>query len=186
MRMKVTMMIGAIALLGAVSGYVWSQTIYTSDMTGGPNAAAISALQTAIAGKADSSSLPVPASVAPAMDASSSVIGSSAQYARADHTHPTSVRKTTINIAGGAGKATWNFSPAYAVGIVPICVATPIVATNATQAFIPALSGSPTNTSVTVVVFRTQTQLLSILGVTVNVVATAPDAAQVELICTTP
>lgn len=157
--------------------------IYTSDLLGSANSATISSMQSAIAGKADASSVPTAASTTPTIVADAGVIGASTAYARADHTHQSNVRKTTVSIAGGAGKATWTFSPAYGSGIVPICIATTITATNATVPYIVNISGTPTNASATIVVFKARATLANLLD---SLFGAAENAVQVNVLCTPP
>lgn len=183
-------LVAVIMLMAFVTEPAVGQAIYTKDILGQGSASSVStlqsqvtALQTSVAAKADVSAIPAASNVAPNMDGTSSVIGASTLYARADHTHPSIVRKTTLTIAGGAGKATWTFSPAYGAGIVPLCLATVISTAGATVPYVVNIAGAPTNTAVTIVAFKSQATLASLLSTLFQV---AENAVQVNVLCTTP
>jgi hypothetical protein len=129
--------------------------------------------------------IPSPASAAPPGIGVSSALGTtSTQFARADHTHASSVQRKRVTTTSG-GTFTWTFSPAYDAGVVPVVTYGVENTTSATQPFVVNIMGTPTNTSVTFKVFQAQASTLggtltAILGA---VVAPFTTATTVSLHC---
>ncbi len=68
--------------------------------------------------------LPAAASAAPPPVANTSAAGSAAAYARADHTHKSSVQRDYVSVplTGSTGKGSITFKQAYDTGVTPVVI----------------------------------------------------------------
>jgi hypothetical protein len=108
-------------------------------------------------------------------------VGSSTDFARADHTHKTSVQKSriTVSTAGTStgSVVTWVYPSPFPAGTIPICTCTPVSTGSASQAYIAnVVQGSETNSQCQFIVFRTQTQTIvgGLANVVMNLLVPAP------------
>jgi hypothetical protein len=129
--------------------------------------------------------MPAPATSAPPPTGTDSVEGSSVRYARADHTHATSVQRARLQVPTAGTAMEWTFAKPYDAGVVPVVTCTAQAGTNPTQPFVVNTVEAPTATKATIIVFRAQTQtlggtLLAIAGVTINLFAPAPTGTWVN------
>lgn len=89
--------------------------------------------------------IPAPATTAPPGIGVTGAVGpTSGAFARADHTHASSVQRKRLTTTDTTGMITWTYTTPYAVP--PIVTATVENATNATQPLILTLVGQPTTT----------------------------------------
>ena len=111
-------------------------------------------------------------------------------FARADHTHASSVQRqrVTITLLGSTGKGVWTFPTPYAAGVIPVVettVETPDSAAYAYDAKI--LAGSVNNAQCTVVVNKFNSSVTlpsvvtSLLGLVIGLFA--PATGQVTVHC---
>ena len=126
-------------------------------------------------------SVPVPASTAPPGVGVSGAPGSQASYARADHTHASSVQRARIPVT--AAQVTWNYTNPYSV--VPIVTCTVENPANATQPYVAVLVGTPTLTSATFAVYKAQpttlgATLTALLGAIINPFASVPSGVNLN------
>lgn len=119
---------------------------------------------------------------------------SSTQYARADHTHQTSVQRAMMTLTT-AGQATrWTFAKPYDAGVIPVVVCTARVATANTLPFTVNTVGSPTSTYVDVIVNRVQSQVITLsaltaaatAGLSLNPFSAAPAGTTVDCVAGKP
>lgn len=123
--------------------------------------------------------VPSAATIAPPGTATDSTTGTSPAYARADHTHATSVQRARFQVATAGTPMEWIFAKPYDEGVVPVVTCTAQAAANPTQPFVVNTVDAPTNTKASIIVFRAQTQtltgtLLSLGPVAINLFAPAP------------
>ena len=109
--------------------------------------------------------------------------GQAAQYARADHTHATSVQRRIITIQSG-GTATWEFTKAYAVP--PVVTYGIENVTGAPLPYVVNIVSAPSATSVTFQAYKAKTttlgsSLAALLGAIVSPFEPAP--ANLKLHC---
>lgn len=134
--------------------------------------------------------VPAPGSIVPAPTALVGDPGQVPDYSRADHVHASMVQTARL-AAGAGGLAVWNFPVPYAVGVVPVITATCECPSGTTLPFVVNVVSAPTNTGVTVQVFRTAAVTLpavalSLLGFAVNQFAAAPAGTMVNLFARKP
>jgi len=112
-------------------------------------------------------------------------IGTQTQfYALANHTHASKARKV---IATTAADGTYTFSYAANPFVnAPTCLAVAETAAGVTDVINVQIVGTPTTTSVTFLVNRTQRSVASLLGLTVLSVPTQPGATKIHAICLEP
>ena len=132
-----------------------------------------------LSGYAKKGDLPGAATAAPPATDVGGAAGASPLYARADHTHATSVQRARLTISAAGIAARWTFAKPYDAGTVPVVTCTAQNAAGAGLPFVVNTQGNPTNTYADIIVFRTQTQtlggtLLAISGVTISLFAPAP------------
>lgn len=123
--------------------------------------------------------LPAPATVTPPGTAVNSALGSAVQYARADHTHATSVQRARMAITPVGQPVRWTFAKPYDPGTVPVVTCTAQNTPGAALPFVVNTSGDPTATYADIVIYRNTTQVLAttltaLPGTTISVFAAAP------------
>ncbi|MGE7415451.1 hypothetical protein [Methylobacterium tarhaniae] len=119
---------------------------------------------------------------------------SSTQYARADHTHQTSVQRAMMTLATTGQVARWTFAKPYDAGVVPIVVCTARIASGSALPFTVNTVGAPTSTYVDLVVYRVQSQVITLsalttaalAGISVNPTAAAPVGTTVDCVAGKP
>jgi hypothetical protein len=110
---------------------------------------------------------PSPGDITPPAISSDGAVGlQSTAYARADHTHPSKLRRAKI-VTAADGTVTWTFSPPFDVGVVPCVLAIAETATGVTDVVNVQLEGVPTNTQAVLRVNRTQRSVVALIGLTV-------------------
>jgi hypothetical protein len=132
-------------------------------------------LSAALAGKADASAVPQPATAMPPAVQDASLKGVDTRYALADHTHASKARRQRVT---GVTTATYtyvyrdkdgNLAP-FAAGVVPVCNAiAEDPADSAADSYNVQVSGTPTNTQC---VFRIKRQSSGLLGLISNLILT--------------
>lgn len=137
--------------------------------------------------------MPVPADAAPVSIADTSAKGvATTKYALQDHTHKSSFQAKRLPVAGGAGKFTWTFDQPFPDGIVPVVIGTGEVVSNATQGvLVNVIESSITNVKADFLIFRTQTQTLpglalSLLNLVVSTIGLAPNNTYVNCMARMP
>lgn len=110
---------------------------------------------------------PVPGDTVPPAISSDGALGSQSQaFARADHTHPSKLRRAKI-VTAADGTVTWTFSPPFDVGVVPCVLAIAETANGVTDVVNVQIEGVPTNTQAVLRVNRTQRSVVALIGLTV-------------------
>ncbi|MBO9099430.1 MULTISPECIES: hypothetical protein [unclassified Rhizobium] len=153
--------------------------------------AALDSLTAALAGKADKSDIPSPATTAPPMIGDVGVKGTGTNYALEGHTHQSNVQSQRIAVVGTSGIATWAFTTPF--DVIPVVI--PVAETPSGAAYTNVASvveGSVTTTSVQIVVQRfVKTITLpslatSLLGLVLSLFGFAPAGVYVNCIARKP
>ncbi len=140
-------------------------------------------------------SVPQPATASPPGVAADGVIGaSSTQYARADHTHATSVQRANLIIAAAGQPVRWTFAKPYDTGAVPVVVCTARIASGSALPFTVNTVGAPTATYVDLVAYRVQSQVITLsaltaaatAGLSINPFSAAPSGTAVDCVAGKP
>jgi hypothetical protein len=183
----------ALVLLALFSSPVAGQIQYPpAAATGGVSATDVdSKIATATAGLASTSALnavqaaiPTAAtSTPPAVTDSGSAGTQTTVYALANHTHASKARRSIVTTATD-GSYTWNFSPAFSNP--PVCTATAETAAGVTDVINAQIVGSPTTTSASFLVNRTQKSVAAVLSLTILSVPASVGAQKLHLICIEP
>lgn len=145
-------------------------------------------MATLLAGKADASAIPQPATTAPPPVQVDSEIGAAAPYARADHTHQSRLQARRIQVTPDAnGRYVYTFPLPYDAAVIPVVEVTAETPTGTTyRNDASILQGSITNTQATIIVTRLNNGL-SLLGlVTLNVFAPVTTPVWVNLMSRAP
>ena len=95
----------------------------------------------------------------------------------------TCMRKARLQTAT-SGAATWVFSPPFASGVIPRVLA--LAEGNGTDLYNVQTIGTPSNTSVSILVNRTQQSVVALLGLTILSVPVSPGATWVHLFAVEP
>lgn len=139
--------------------------------------------------------MPQPSASAPPPVALNSAVGSTAPYARADHTHKSSVQRQVIAVvlSGSTGKGIVTFGQPYDPGTTPIVVTESETPDQTGYVNISSVvAGSITNTGFTVMVRRVNATVtlpglaLSLLGFVVNIFGMASGTVNVRYIAAPP
>lgn len=133
--------------------------------------------------------LPVPASVAPPSIKETSAAGTNTAYARADHTHKSSVQRQRVSVplTGSTGKGTVTFGQAYDAGVTPIVVTEAQTPDQTSYVYLSSVV-SKTNTGFTVMVRKINASVTlpgiatSLLGFVVNIFGLATGTVDVEYV----
>lgn len=148
-----------------------------------PSAASVAAQ---IAGKADVSSVPVPATSMPPGVADNGAQGTATStFALADHTHASKARKAIKVMPSAATTYTWVYPTPFANGVVPVCNGIAQVPNGTTDLFNVQVMGQPTNTQAVFQINRVSSGLLSLLTGALSINPT-PIAATLHLIALEP
>lgn len=105
------------------------------------------------------------------------------QFAPFNHTHCSKARRAIFNSATD-GTYTWTFPSAFTNS--PVCTGVAEVAAGVTDVINVQIIGTPTTTTATFLVNRTQRSVASLLGLTVLSVPASPGATKVHAICIEP
>ncbi|WP_303763807.1 gp53-like domain-containing protein [Sphingobium yanoikuyae] len=105
------------------------------------------------------------------------------QFAPFNHTHCSKVRRTILTSAAD-GTVTYTFPIAF--NNAPVCVAVAEVASGVTDVVNVQIVGTPTTTSATFLVNRTNRSVVSLIGLTVLSVPAQPGATKVHITCIEP
>jgi hypothetical protein len=134
-----------------------------------------------------SGAVPQPASAMPsAINATGAVGGMTGDYARADHTHQSRLRKARLSTAAD-GSLTWVFTneagdPApFAAGVTPMIMAIAETADGVTDVVNVQVEGVPTNTQAKIRVTRTARSVVALIGLTVLSIPGNPGVTTVHL-----
>jgi hypothetical protein len=144
-----------------------------------PPAPDLSAYATAQSVTAIQSQMPAAGSTAPPPTATDSITGTSPAYARADHTHATSVQRATMTISPAGQPVRWTFAKPYDAGVAPVVTCTAQNAAGATRPFVVNLVGDATNTYVDLIVFQAAQPTISLLGASVTLFGSASSGTKV-------
>lgn len=125
-------------------------------------------------------SIPAPASVDPAPIATMPVVGAASPYARADHVHPSTLRKARLQTATN-GTLTWTFDVPFPAGTVPRINAIAETAVGNTDVVNVQVEGTPTATQAVLRVTRTNQTVVALLGLTILSIPASVGATWVHL-----
>ena len=142
-------------------------------------------LSVALAGYAQSGSIPMPAASMPPGVADMGALGNNDRYARADHTHASKARKQIVMMPSAATTYAWAYPTAFPAGVVPIVSAIVQVAVGNQDLFNVQVMGTPTNTGCVFQINRASTGLLSLLTGALSINPT-PVAATLHMIALEP
>jgi hypothetical protein len=117
--------------------------------------------------------VPQPATTTPPATAIDSILGASPLYARADHTHATSVQRTRMQISPAGQPVRWTFAKPYDAGVVPVVVCTAENVSGATRPFVVNTISAPTNVYADIIVFQAAQPTVSLLGASVTLFGSA-------------
>ncbi len=129
--------------------------------------------------------IPQPATSAPPAVADTSAQGTSPLYALANHTHASKARKARMPCAAD-GSLSWAFDPPFAAGVVPRVVAIAETAVGVTDVINVQVEGTPSNTSASLRVTRTQRSAVSLLGLTILSIPASVGATWVHAVALEP
>jgi len=108
--------------------------------------------------------MPQASNTTPPSVADASALGAMAQeFARADHTHASKVRKQIRTMPSASTTYTWVYPTAFAAGVFPIVTAIVQVASGTTDLFNVQVVGTPSNTQCTFQINRVSAGLLAVL-----------------------
>ncbi len=145
----------------------------------------LSALNSAIASKADTSAIPLPATTMPPGVADSGATGTSQRYALENHTHASKARKQIVTMGSAASTYTWTYPTAFGAGVVPVVSAIVQVAAGNQDLFNVQIVGTPTNTQCTFQINRVSAGLISLVLGALSINPT-PVAATLHMIALEP
>lgn len=110
---------------------------------------------------------PIPGDTTPPAISDTGAVGVNPNaYARADHTHPSKLRRARMQCAAD-GSLTWTFDPPFDPGVVPRINAIAETGVGVTDVVNVQVEGTPTNTTAQLRVNRTQRSVAAVLGLTV-------------------
>lgn len=116
---------------------------------------------------------PVPGENTPPAISDTGAVGSNPMaYARADHTHPSKLRRARMQSAID-GSLLWTFDPPFDAGVVPRVNAIAETGVGVTDVVNVQVEGTPTNTSCTLRVTRTQRSVVNLIGLTILSIPTS-------------
>ena len=124
--------------------------------------------------------LPVAGTNLPPATAIDSATGTGVAYARADHTHATSVQRMRFQVSPSGQPVRWTFGKPYDAGIVPVVVCTAENTQTATRPFVVNTVSVPTNTYVDLIVFQAAQPTVSLLGASVTLFGAASNGTLVN------
>jgi hypothetical protein len=117
---------------------------------------------------------PLPGDTTPPAISDTGAIGViPAMFARADHTHPSKLRRTRMQSLAN-GTLVWTFDPPFDVGVVPRVYAIAETGVGVTDVINAQLEGTPTNTQATIRITRTQQSVVALLGLTILSIPAQP------------
>lgn len=132
------------------------------------------------------SEVPTAATSAPPSVADSSAKGTQDMvYALANHTHASKVRKARMTSAAD-GLVTWTYSTPFSNGVTPIISAIAETGTGVTDVINVQVEGTPTATSATLRVTRTNRSTVALLGLTILSLPSQPGATVVHAVALEP
>lgn len=118
--------------------------------------------------------IPKPASaMPPAVSDTGAKGGDVAQYALADHTHASRVRRIRAQ-SDASGLVVWTFNPPFDVGVVPVVTGQAETAAGVTDVVNVQVEGTPTNTTANLRVTRTNRSTVALLGLTILSLPASP------------
>lgn len=119
-------------------------------------------------------SMPGAATSAPPGTATDSIIGTSPLFARADHTHATSVQRVRMTVSPAGQPVRWTFVKPYDAGVVPVVTCTAQNVSGATRPFVVNTVGDPTATYADLIVFQAAQPTVALLNISLTLFGTAP------------
>jgi len=129
--------------------------------------------------------IPQPASTMPPGVTDTSMVGSAAPYARADHTHASKARKQSVVMGSAATTYAWTYPTPFGTGVVPIVNAIVQVPAGNQDLFNVQVMGTPSNTGCVFQINRVSSGLLSLLTGALSINPT-PIAATLHMIALEP
>lgn len=127
--------------------------------------------------KADTSSVPTPATAAPPSVSDTGALGNVAtRFAMENHTHASKARKEIK--ASSSATLTWVYPTAFGAGVVPICSGIAQVASGTTDLFNVQLAGVPTNSQC---VFQINRITAGLFGLITGALGVNPNPASINL-----
>lgn len=130
--------------------------------------------------------VPEPSTAAPPGVADSGSKGSVARYALEDHTHASKARKTIAAVQSNVGTYTWTYPTAFPNGTVPVCNGIAQTAAASTDLINVQVEGTPTNTQCVFRITRYSQSFLSLLGINILGVNTAPTGISLHMYALEP
>lgn len=126
------------------------------------------------------SDMPGAASVAPPATDIGGAAGTSMNYARADHTHATSVQRMRMTVSPAGQPVRWTFVRPYDPGVVPVVTCTAQNVSGATRPFVVNTVGDPAPTYADLVVFQAAQPTIALLGISLTLFSAAPSGTIVN------
>lgn len=137
-------------------------------------------------GLAKKSEVPTAATSAPPSVADASAKGTDDMvYALSNHTHASKARKARITSAAD-GSLTWTFNPPFTNGVTPIISAIAETVSGVTDVINVQVEGTPTATSASLRVTRTNRSTVALIGLTILSLPSSPGATVVHAIALEP
>lgn len=130
--------------------------------------------------------MPTAATSAPPSVADTSALGTqNTVYALANHTHASKARKARMTSAAD-GSVVWTFNPPFTNGVTPIISAIAETGVGVTDVINVQIEGTPTSTSASLRVTRTNRSTVALLGLTILSLPSSPGATVVHAIALEP
>lgn len=126
------------------------------------------------------SDMPGAATAAPPATDVGGTAGTSMSYARADHTHATSVQRVRMTVSPAGQPVRWTFIKPYDASVVPVVTCTAQNVSGATRPFVVNTVGDPTATYADLVVFQATAPNLSLGNLSLTLFGSAPSGTTVN------
>lgn len=108
------------------------------------------------------------------------------QYALANHTHASKVRKGMTSTTSNVGTLTWTYPTPFGAGVVPVCNGIAQTAPGVTDLVNVQIEGTPTNTQCVFRITRYSRSFLSLLGLDVLTFNTGSLALNLHMVALEP
>lgn len=129
--------------------------------------------------------VPQPSNVAPPSVQDASALGINQNYALADHTHASKVRRERV-VSNTDGTFTWTYSTPFGAGVVPRCFGVAEVPAGVTDVVNVQVVDTPTNTQCKFLVNRTNRSVVALIGLTILSVPSSPGATPIHVCALEP
>ena len=128
-----------------------------------------------------SSIMPQPATAMPPGVSDAGALGTSQKYALENHTHASKARKTIATVQSNVVTYTWVYPSAFPNGVIPICNGIAQLAVGTTDLVNVQVDGIPTNTQCVFRITRYSQSFLSLLGINILGVNSAPISVNLHM-----